>query len=198
MRDKLVWLSHFRHLVNELEECWETGTSSGATGSITLREPKVATFVYGYSTFSGQWGDDRVSVTIAHFPDAITTKMNPGDHMEVLCLTLRRPFEGFVSLRHTQWNDRLLAKFPQTLMIVTDDERIDQEYFVEAKTDGNKRTVRSGEFGRIINRLPVMSSFAIRDTGISVSIPIEKDSQLSTSYVEKVWSDLVAIAELAQ
>lgn len=198
MRDSLLWLSHFRHFINELQQCWDGDSSGTATGAIEREEPQVTQFVYGYPTFSGKRNGDRVSATIDYFHHAVTTKMSRSDHVEMLCLSLKKPQQGFISLRDLEWFDNTLELMSTRWQTLTGDPVIDKLYFIEASTPANQAILALPEFHSLIKGLLPFSSIAFRVNGIHWSRPIETGAQLAVSLVESVWDGLASLARLIE
>ncbi|MBN2227679.1 MAG: hypothetical protein JW763_09975 [candidate division Zixibacteria bacterium] len=197
MKDSLIWLETFRRLIDELKQCWAGKCPPDCSEQITRTDPVVNSFVYGYPTFSGKREGHKVSVTIDYFHHSVTSLMSRDDHVEMLCLSIQKERNGFISLRHKTWFDERIEEITPKWQIPCGDSLLDRTYLIQARTDRDKTVVQFPRFHSLAKTIIPFASLALRDTGAHCSIPLENQSHLTVASVDFAWARLIDIIQLA-
>jgi hypothetical protein len=122
--------------------------------------------------------------------------MKPGDHLEILCQAVQDDLNGFISLMHCDWYDLRIKELSKEWQVKTREHNIDNHYFIQAKTSRDKRIVSIREFHSLVKSLIPFSSLTFRESGVQLTIPVETESHLSISVVDKNWATLVDLLRI--
>jgi len=197
-RDALVWQSELRKLFRDLKRCWGENNTDCQIEPVSRSVPIIKSFVYGYPTFAGIRGENKVSVTMDYFHHSSTSLMKKNDHQEVLCLSVQEDLCGFISFLHNKWYDNRIRELTDEWQTQTGDFGLDNEYFIQAKEEVDRKMVNLPNFQSLVKSLMPFSSLSVRDSGVHLNIPVKDKSQLTLHEVDCKWSVLIEIVKLAK
>ena len=191
------WEEPFQRLIEQLKTNW-TEVPKKETASPVEKNPMPAGRWCSYPFFRAMRGDDQVVLTISESPVGTGDMLDAADNYEFLMLSVYRPLEARLTLRHEGIFDRLKKSIKFEWEYQTGNKEFDRKYYiVDARTDRDKALASNAEFQEQVRKLEPLTSIALMSSGVHLSVAIEDESVLSFESVDDYLGRLIRLADLA-